>query len=72
MAEIKLDPILTRMKELETSCDRLKEVNALLVDALQVLHDETADYIKINNLSGYENQSMRKARAALAAAKEGK
>jgi hypothetical protein len=34
--------------------------------ALDMLHDETADYINRNNLGGYENHCMRLAREALA------
>ena len=36
-----------------------------LKDALQMLYDEIADYIKLNNLGGMDNQSMKFARAAL-------
>ena len=39
-----------------------------LLTALQMLHDETADYIRLNNLGGMNNQSMQLARAALARA----
>lgn len=45
-------------------------VAAPLVEALQMLYDDTADYIKLNNLGGMDNQCMRLARAALAAYKE--
>ena len=40
-----------------------------LVEALQQLHDDRAEYARINNLGGYDNQVMVNARAALAAAK---
>jgi hypothetical protein len=48
---------------------RLARVNAALVDALQMLHDNTAEYQRINNLRGYDNHDMRVARAAIASAK---
>lgn len=41
--------------------------------ALQILHDETADYVRLNNLGDpYSNQSMRMARDAMAKQAEGK
>lgn len=43
--------------------------HAALVLALQILHDEIADYITINKLGALNNQSMKMARAALAIAK---
>lgn len=44
----------------------LKEENKQLRDALQLLYDETADYIRINNLGDvHHNESMQRARAAL-------
>ncbi len=39
-----------------------------LMTALQMLYDETADYIRLNNLGGMDNQCMQLARAALARA----
>ena len=36
-----------------------------LVLALQLLHDDTAEYCKINNLGGYDNQVMVNARKVL-------
>jgi hypothetical protein len=39
-----------------------------LLKALQMLYDETADYIRMNNLGGMDNQCMQLARAALARA----
>lgn len=39
-----------------------------LLLALQMLYDETADYIRLNNLGGMDNQCMQLARAALARA----
>ena len=42
-----------------------------LLMALQMLYDETADYIRLNNLGGMDNQCMRLARAAIAAATSG-
>lgn len=40
-----------------------------LLEALQLLHDNLAEYQRINNLGGYENHDMKMARAALAKAK---
>lgn len=41
-----------------------------LYEALQMLHDETADYIRLNHLGDpHHNQSMQLARAALKLAK---
>jgi hypothetical protein len=52
------------------------EANALLIaaapelyDALQLLHDNIAEYAKINNLGGFNNHDMKFARAALAKAR---
>ena len=42
-----------------------------LLLALQMLHDETADYIRLNNLVGMDTQSMKTARAAIARATGG-
>jgi len=39
-----------------------------LLTALQMLYDKTADYIRLNNLGGMDNQCMQLARAALAKA----
>ena len=41
--------------------------DALLM-ALRMLYSETADYIRLNNLGGMDNQCMQLARAALARA----
>lgn len=41
-----------------------------LLAALERLHDDTADYVRINNLGDpYQNQNMRDARAAIAKAR---
>ena len=45
---------------LEQERDRLRE-------ALQGLHDDDADYLRLNHLGGYDNHWMVAARAALAA-----
>ena len=37
-----------------------------LLAALQMLYDETADYIRLNSLGGMDNQCMQMARNALA------
>jgi hypothetical protein len=54
-----------------------REANAILIAAapdllmaLQMLYDETADYIRLNNLGGMDNQCMQLARAALMRAQE--
>lgn len=39
-----------------------------LLEALQMLHDNIAEYAKINNLGGFDNHDMRCARAAIAKA----
>lgn len=39
-----------------------------LVHALRLLHDNLAEYQRINQLGGYDNQDMQIARAALAKA----
>ncbi len=40
-----------------------------LLEALKLLHDETADYVRVNNLGDpWHNQSMKLARAAIAKA----
>jgi hypothetical protein len=40
-----------------------------LVAALQGLHDDNADYLRLNNLGGYDNHWMQTARATLAEVK---
>ncbi len=40
-----------------------------LLEALQLLHDNLAEYQRINHLGGYDNQDMVLARAAIAKAK---
>lgn len=37
-----------------------------MAEALQMLHDNIAEYARINNLGGLDNQDMRNARAILA------
>jgi hypothetical protein len=39
-----------------------------LLMALQMLYEETADYVRLNNLGGMDNQCMQLARAAIAKA----
>ena len=41
-----------------------------LREALQMLYSETADYIRLNNLGGMDNQCMKLARAALTNTKD--
>ena len=59
--------------ELENKYDELtaqlaaaRAENERLRFALQGLHDDNADYLRINNLGGYDNHWMVIARAALA------
>ena len=40
-----------------------------LLEALKLLHDNLAEYQRINNIGGYENHDMCMARAAIAKAK---
>lgn len=42
-----------------------------LAEALKALHDDIAEYAKINNLGGFDNHCMKQARAVIAKA-EGK
>lgn len=49
---------------------RLREVNAELRAALELLHDNIAEYARINNLGGFDNHDMKMARAALTKSKE--
>jgi hypothetical protein len=37
----------------------------LLLEALQALHNDIAEYARINNLGGFDNHCMRQARAAI-------
>ena len=39
-----------------------------LLEALKMLHDDIAEYAKINNLGGFDNQVVRLARTAIAKA----
>jgi hypothetical protein len=39
-----------------------------LLEALQMIYSETADYIRLNNLGGIDNQCMQLSRAAIAKA----
>lgn len=43
-------------------------VNAELLEALQLLHDDIDEYQRINNLGGHDNHCMKLARAAIAKA----
>ena len=40
-----------------------------LLESLRLLHDNLAEYQRLNNLSGYDNSDMKMARAAIAKAK---
>jgi len=50
----------------EDGFDYVKAERDRLREALQGLHDDCADYQRINNLGGYDNHWMKAARAALA------
>ena len=50
--------VLEVMHELNAENQRLRA-------ALRGLHDDTADYIRLNNLGGYDNHWMKAAREAL-------
>lgn len=55
-------------EQIEANADFIvKCVNSheALVAALRQLHDNNAEYGRINNLGGYDNQDMKQARAAL-------
>lgn len=52
---------------LEVAWDNARLIAAApeLLEALQGLHDDIAEYQRINHIGGYENHSMRIARAAI-------
>ena len=54
------------LEEVSTERDALQAQVAGLREALQGLHDDVADYARINNLGGFDNHWMKAARAALA------
>lgn len=61
---------------MSTACSRaLNDLSAIqgayleMGAALQMLHDEMAEYGRINNLGGYDNHAMVRARNALAVAR---
>ena len=61
--------VLTRVNVPDERLDadaRLVAAAPDLLEALRMLYDETADYIRLNNLGGMDNQCMQLARAALA------
>ena len=45
------------------------EVGPELLEALENLHANIAEYARINNLGGFDNQDMQQARAAIAKAR---
>jgi acetamidase/formamidase len=47
---------------------RLDALKVELLEALKMLHDDIADYITRNNLTGVDNHVMKAARAAIAKA----
>lgn len=54
---------------LETSLSSEREKNRVMREALKCLYEETADYIKINNLGDvHHNRSMQMAKDALSRA----
>ena len=48
------------------------EVGPELLEALENLHANIAEYARINNLGGFDNQDMQQARAAIAKARGAK
>ena len=56
-----------REQRLRIEVDRLKAENERLTFALQGLHDDMADYSRLNHLGAENNHWMVIARAALAA-----
>ena len=59
IALAQLDRLISRNDELQAHINVLRE-------ALENLHDDIAEYQKLNNIGGYENQCMKQARQALA------
>ena len=49
----------------EREIAELKSHINVLREALENLHDDIAEYQKLNNIGGYENQCMKQARQAL-------
>lgn len=62
------DGVLSREAEETRRNAQLIAAAPDLLTALQRLHDETADYIRLNNLGGMDNRAMQLARAAMARA----
>ena len=58
--------ILALIAQQKRNFDAALVREGVLRDALDMLYAETADYIRLNNLGGLDNQCMRLARAALA------
>ena len=54
-----------REAALEREIAELKSHINVLREALENLHDDIAEYQKLNNIGGYENQCMKQARQAL-------
>jgi hypothetical protein len=48
------------------------ETLKMLVDVLEELHDDIAEYARINHLGGFDNHAMKRARAAIAKANKEK
>ncbi|MDN7988981.1 hypothetical protein QZM97_02710 [Burkholderia orbicola] len=62
-----IEEIVAHNNQLRAELEAAARERDTLRSALQVLHDETADYVRINNLGDpYHNCSMQMARDALA------
>lgn len=55
-------------EELAFEIVHLRKCKAALLAALKLLHDNIAEYARINNLGGFDNHDMRMARAAISKA----
>lgn len=63
---------IAELIERETGLAELLKQRDALLESLICLYDETADYIRINNLGDvHHNASMQKARAAIKLCEEG-
>lgn len=66
--DVKSPAAIADMQFILTACNS----HDALVDALELLYNETADYIRLNNLGNtHHNESMKRARAALSLARGG-
>jgi predicted nuclease with TOPRIM domain len=66
VANSKFDSINEDLSAMEDQLSDHIKRDVMLRDALQQLHDNIAEYARINHLGGFDNQDMRMARKALA------